>query len=110
MGAIPRVTDGMPSDIDMHYVRHPIEETRAAVVKARRDGVRSYSIAVGACVDAYGLCIFGCRNCFVATDSFGLPARLQRACGWPAALLTTELSMPATPIAITPIGRKPHRG
>lgn len=110
MGAIPLVTDGMPSDIDMHYLRHSIEDARAAVLKARQDGVRSYSIAVDARVDAYALCIFGCRNDFVATDSFGLPARLQRACAWPASSSKTDMSLPARSIMPRPIGRRPHRG
>ena len=52
MAAIPLVIDGIPSDIDMYCVPHPIEDARAAVLKARQEGVRSYCIAVDAPIDA----------------------------------------------------------
>lgn len=100
----------MPSDIDMHYLRHPIEDARAAVLEARRDSVRSYCMAIDASADAYALCIFSCRNYCVATDSFGLPARLQRASPWPASSSKTDMSLPARSIMLRPIGRRPHRG
>ena len=45
----------MPSDIDVHYLHHPVEDARAAVVKARQDNVRGYCIAVDACADEYAL-------------------------------------------------------
>ena len=64
----------------MHYLRHSIEDALAAVLIARRDSVRSYCIEVDARADANALCIFSCRNYGVATDPFGLSARLQRAC------------------------------
>jgi len=110
VGAIPLVTDGTPSDIDMHYLRQSIEDARAAVLKARQDGVRSCSIAVDARVHAYALCSFGCRNYCVATDSFGLPARLQRACAWPASTSNMDMFLPARSIMLRPIDRRPHRG
>ena len=100
----------MPSGIDMHYLHHPIEDALAAVLKARQDSVRSFCIAVDARADAHALCIFSCRNYCVATDSFGLSSRLQRACAWPASNSKTDMSLPARSIMLRPIRRKPHRG
>jgi nitric oxide reductase NorD protein len=78
--AILLVTDGTPTDIDVHDPRYLIEDARAAVLEARQAGVRSYCVAVDAGADAYARRIFGSRNYCIATDPRGLPAQLQRAC------------------------------
>ena len=78
--AVLLVTDGAPSDIDVHDPRYLIEDARAAVLEARQAGVRSYCIAVDAGADAYARRIFGWRNYCVSTDPTGLPAQLQRVC------------------------------
>ena len=45
--AILLVTDGAPSDIDMHDPHYLIEEAHTAVIEARIAGARIYYIAVG---------------------------------------------------------------
>ena len=74
------VTDGAPSDIDVHEPRYLTEDARAAVSEARRDGVLTHCIAVDAAADPYVRRIFGWRNYSVVDDVQRLPAQLQRAC------------------------------
>jgi hypothetical protein len=76
--AILLVTDGAPSDIDVHDPKYLIEDARQAVAEARGAGVRSACIAVDGAADAYVRRIFGWRNYCIADDARGLPARLAR--------------------------------
>lgn len=77
--AILIVTDGVPSDIDVHDPRYLIEDARAAVLDAERAGVRSYCLTVDEAGDGYARRIFGWRNYCVATSSERLPTGLQKA-------------------------------
>lgn len=77
--AILIVTDGAPSDIDVHDPLYLIEDARAAVLDARLAGVSSYCIAVHSDGDAYARRIFGWGNYCVAEDPANLPAQLHRA-------------------------------
>lgn len=72
------VTDGAPSDIDVHDTKYLIEDARQAVIQAREAGVRTACIAVDGAADAYVRRIFGWRNYCVAEDARSLPARLAR--------------------------------
>jgi len=76
--AILLVTDGAPSDIDVHDPRYLIEDARQAVAEARETGVRTACIAVDGAADAYVRRIFGWRNYCIADDARSLPARLAR--------------------------------
>ncbi|BEP65635.1 MULTISPECIES: nitric oxide reductase activation protein NorD [unclassified Variovorax] len=76
--AILLVTDGAPSDIDVHDPKYLIEDARQAVAEARDAGVRSACIAVDGAADAYVRRIFGWRNYCIADDARSLPARLAR--------------------------------
>ncbi len=76
--AILLVTDGAPSDIDVHDPEYLIEDARMAVAEAREAGVRTACIAVDSAADAYVRRIFGWRNYCVADDARSLPARLAR--------------------------------
>jgi len=76
--AILLVTDGAPSDIDVHDPRYLIEDARMAVAEAREAGVRTACIAVDGAADAYVRRIFGWRNYCIADDARSLPARLAR--------------------------------
>ena len=76
--AILLVTDGAPSDIDVHEPNYLTEDARAAVLEARRTGVRAYCIAVDAAADNYVRHIFGWRNYCIAEDPSSLPTQLQR--------------------------------
>ena len=76
--AVLLVTDGAPSDIDVHDPQYLIEDARQAVAEARDAGVRIACIAVDGAADAYVRRIFGWRNYCIADDTRSLPARLAR--------------------------------
>ncbi len=77
--AILLISDGAPSDIDVHEPNYLTEDARAAVLDAHRAGVRTYCIAVDAAADHYVRRIFGWRNYCIVEDARGLPAQLERA-------------------------------
>lgn len=76
--AVLLVTDGAPSDIDVHDPQYLIEDARQAVAEARDAGVRAACIAVDGAADAYVRRIFGWRNYCIADDARSLPVRLAR--------------------------------
>ena len=76
--AVLLVTDGAPSDIDVHDARYLIEDARQAVAEARDAGVRAACVAVDGAADAYVRRIFGWRDYCIADDARSLPARLAR--------------------------------
>lgn len=78
--AILLVTDGAPSDIDVHEPHYLIEDARAAVIEARNVGVQVHCIAVAGCDDSYVRRIFGWRKFNMVQDAYSLPVQLQRAC------------------------------
>jgi len=78
--AILLVTDGAPSDIDVHEPQYLTEDARAAVIEARNAGVKTHCIAVDAGDDSYVRRIFGWRNFSMVHDAYSLPVQLQRAC------------------------------
>jgi uncharacterized protein YegL len=78
--AILLVTDGAPSDIDVHEPRYLTEDARAAVIEARNAGVQTHCIAIDASDDSYVQRIFGWRNFTMVQDAHNLPIQLQRAC------------------------------
>ena len=78
--AILLVTDGTPSDIDVHDPQYLTEDACAAVIEARNAGVQTYCIAVDTGDDSYVRRIFGWRNFSMVHDAHSLPIQLQRAC------------------------------
>src|SRR6218665_280098 len=60
--ALLLVTDGAPSDIDVHAPQYLIEDARMAVAEARAAGVRTGCIAVDSAADACMRRIFGWHN------------------------------------------------
>jgi len=76
--AILLVTDGAPSDIDVHDPKYLVEDARMAVAEARVAGVRTACIAVDGQAGAYVRRIFGWRDYCIAEDARSLPARLAR--------------------------------
>jgi hypothetical protein len=76
--AVLLVTDGAPSDIDVHDPQYLIDDARQAVAEARDAGVRTACIAVDGAADAYVRRIFGWRNYCIADDARSLPVRLAR--------------------------------
>ncbi|OWT77464.1 hypothetical protein CEY04_16075 [Achromobacter sp. HZ28] len=79
--AILVVTDGAPSDIDVHDPRHLVEDTRVAIAEARGLGIRCHCLAVdGQAVDDVRR-MFGARGYDIVADPAALPTRLARAFG-----------------------------
>lgn len=76
--AIVLVTDGAPSDIDVHDPKYLVEDARQAVAEARAAGVHAACMAVDGAADACVRRIFGWRNHGIADDARSLPARLAR--------------------------------
>lgn len=74
--AIVVLTDGAPSDIDVHEPRYLVEDARHAVHAARAAGVQVHCLAVdhqaGTCVRR----IFGWRNHHIVDKPMALPTRL----------------------------------
>ncbi|MFT4101967.1 MAG: VWA domain-containing protein [Burkholderiaceae bacterium] len=74
--AIVVVTDGAPSDIDVHDPRYLIEDARQAVMQAREAGVRVACLAVDGAAEASLKRIFGWHHYGIVDDPRSLPARL----------------------------------
>jgi Mg-chelatase subunit ChlD len=68
------LTDGAPSDVDVHDARYLVEDARAAVQAAARLGLRVCGLAVDAGAAPYARRIFGAGNYRMA----GTPAQLPR--------------------------------
>ena len=70
------LTDGAPSDVDVHDARYLVEDAHAAVSDATRQGLTVHALAVGdpALDDAQR--IFGRRRCRVARTAAELPRQL----------------------------------
>ncbi len=70
------LTDGKPNDLDAYEGRYGIEDTRAAVVEARRAGLLPFCVSIDRDANAYLSYLFGV-NRYVAIRKPGeLPARL----------------------------------
>ncbi|MEM5370732.1 VWA domain-containing protein [Paraburkholderia azotifigens] len=67
------LTDGEPSDIDVHEKRYLVEDARHAVSMAALKGVRVFCLTLDGNADLYVRRIFGARNYRIAegVDSFG---------------------------------------
>ena len=72
------VTDGAPSDIDVHDPRYLVDDARHAVQQAARAGTRICCLAVDSQADEYVRHIFGWRNYSIADDANQLATRLAQ--------------------------------
>ncbi len=79
--AILVVTDGAPSDIDVHDPRHLVEDTRVAIAVARRLGIRCHCLAVDGHATDDVRRMFGARGFDIVADHAALPTRLAHAFG-----------------------------
>lgn len=70
------LTDGAPSDVDVHDARYLVEDARAAVCDAARLGLSVHALAVGEPALADAQRIFGRRHCRVARTAAELPRQL----------------------------------
>ena len=80
--AILLLTDGAPSDIDVHESRYLVEDARHAVLQARAAGVQVHGLAVDREADAYARRIFGWRGYHIVDDPMSLPMRLCGLYRW----------------------------
>ncbi len=70
------ITDGEPSDIDVHDPKYLHADTRKAVEEATRAGVYTYCMSLDPKADAYVSRIFGARNYTVMDRIDRLPEKL----------------------------------
>jgi len=70
------LTDGEPSDVDVHDARYLIADARAAVQEATRRGLPIFGLAVDAGAAAYARQIFGAQNYRIAETPQQLPRQL----------------------------------
>lgn len=70
------LSDGKPHDIDNYDGRHGIEDTRAAVLEARRAGVRPFCVTIDRDGAGYLPHVFGRDGYTVVRRPAELPARL----------------------------------
>jgi len=70
------LSDGKPHDIDNYDGRHGIEDTRAAVLEARRAGVRPFCVTIDRDGAGYLAHVFGRDGYVVVRRPADLPARL----------------------------------
>ncbi|RZL00761.1 MAG: VWA domain-containing protein [Rubrivivax sp.] len=74
--AILVLTDGAPSDIDVHTPHHLVEDARHAIHEARSAGVQVHGLVVNPQADVCSRRIFGWRRGHTVADALTLPARL----------------------------------
>jgi len=70
------VTDGEPSDIDVHDRRYLLYDAKRAVDESRREGIHVHCLSVDPKADAYVERIFGARNYVVVDRLERLPEKL----------------------------------
>lgn len=74
--AILVLSDGAPSDIDVHRPRHLVEDARHAVQSARSMGVQVQGLIVDRQAEPHARRIFGWGHCQIVDQASAAPARL----------------------------------
>jgi len=72
------LTDGKPNDIDNYDGRHGVEDTRQAIIAARRLGLIPFCITIDQKADQYLPYIFGNNGFTVIFDPSQLPTKLPQ--------------------------------
>jgi nitric oxide reductase activation protein len=80
--AILVLTDGAPSDIDVHTPHHLVEDARHAIHAARFAGVQVHGLVVDRHADTYARRIFGWRHFHIVENALSLPTRLCGLYRW----------------------------
>ncbi|HZP91852.1 MAG TPA: VWA domain-containing protein [Burkholderiales bacterium] len=70
------ITDGEPSDIDVHDSQYLVHDAKKAVDELSRDGIYSYCMSLDPKADRYVSRIFGARNYMVLDHIRRLPEKL----------------------------------
>jgi hypothetical protein len=77
--AIIVVTDGEPSDVDVHDPRYLVDDAREAVLELRGRGVSVHCVALDAQAEPQLRAMFGFRGYRIVTNPAALPQALVRA-------------------------------
>jgi nitric oxide reductase NorD protein len=72
------VTDGEPSDVDVHDSSHLIEDARHAVSGLSARGILPFCFALDSDADRYVRTIFGSHRCMVLNGAANLPSHIRR--------------------------------
>ena len=80
--AILVLTDGAPSDIDVHTPHHLVEDARHAIHAARSAGVQVHGLVVDRHAETYARRIFGWRHFHIVENALSLPTRLCGLYRW----------------------------
>jgi Nitric oxide reductase activation protein len=70
------LTDGKPNDVDHYEGRFAFEDTRRAVLEARRKGIRVFGVTIDRDAKSYVPAIFGQHGFAVVSDIKRLPSAL----------------------------------
>lgn len=73
------ITDGEPSDIDIHDKRYLIEDARHAVNLLAARGIGVFCLTLDKRADKYVRVIFGACNYLIVDDAVALPVQVTRA-------------------------------
>lgn len=72
------LSDGKPNDLDEYDSRYGVEDTRMAVIEARRLGITPFCVTIDREGGAYLPHLFGRDGFLVISDPEGLPERLPK--------------------------------
>ena len=72
------VTDGKPNDLDLYEGRYGVEDTRQAVLEARREGLLPFCITIDQEAGAYLPYMFGANGYTLIREPSQLPIRLPQ--------------------------------
>jgi nitric oxide reductase NorD protein len=70
------LTDGKPNDVDHYEGRYGVEDTRRAILEARRDGAVVFGITIDLKAQDYFPALFGRGGYSIVSDATRLPAAL----------------------------------
>ena len=70
------LTDGKPNDLDIYEGRHGIEDTRMALIEARKKGLQPFCVTIDETAGEYLPHLFGAGNYIVIRKVVDLPAKL----------------------------------
>jgi nitric oxide reductase NorD protein len=72
------VTDGKPNDLDRYEGRYGVEDTRQAVIEARREGLLPFCITIDREAGSYLPYMFGAHGYTLIRQPQQLPYRLPQ--------------------------------
>jgi nitric oxide reductase NorD protein len=70
------LTDGKPNDLDQYEGRYGIEDTRQAILEARRDGLQPFCVTIDSKGNEYLPYLFGSNSYVIIKNPTELPKRL----------------------------------